>query len=180
MTAADTAYPSCFVAALPRPVVPLAEICEVPPGEVGHRWFRTDYLHVTTHYLGWLSAAQVAAVQEVLAHGPPCPVRSLRLTGETDVVGPTDRRSLIAIIEPVTPLVEWRHQVARALADVGLTAAEPFRPHLTIARVSPCDLPARTPTIEPLELPLREVALCTGRTECDQLTHEAPLKGRDT
>jgi 2'-5' RNA ligase len=165
----DTAFPSCFLAVLPSYDGSLAELCDVPDG-IGFNWFRTSHLHVTLYYLGWLTDDDARAVRGILAAHLPLPLAEITLAGELSVVGEERRRSLIAPAVAVPELVAWQEGLAASLRAAGYPCAEPFRPHLTVARVGPGPLPDASMTIARLKLPLLTAGLFSGGTVLDPVT----------
>jgi len=164
-----TAFPSCFIGVLPRYDGSLAELCDVPDG-IGLNWFSPSYFHVTLCYLDWLTDDDACAVRGILAAHLPLSVAEITLAGELSVVGDERRRSLVAPAVAAAKLVTWRQDLTASLRAAGYTSAEPFQPHLTVARVGPGPLPNAPMTIAPLELPVLTVGLFSGRAVFDSVT----------
>jgi 2'-5' RNA ligase len=168
MSGPSPAYPRCFVAVAPAEPLSAASHCrlsgDVP---VGLDWIRPAVLHVTLAFLGWLSAAECAVVREIIGRVEPEPPARLALTGSARVVGAEETRSLVAEVVPDADLMDYRSALAGALRRQfgSVAAADPYWPHMTVARVSPGPLPADTAwSVDRLGFAVSPARLCAGRT----------------
>jgi 2'-5' RNA ligase len=107
-------------------------------GEI--RWVRTEGIHLTLKFFGDITAAQaasIAAVVEKKAIETPTFALSLRGIG----VFPDPRRPRVLWLGmegELERLLVFQEALERAFQEIGFPREErPFRPHLTLARISP-------------------------------------------
>lgn len=162
------AYPRCFVAVAPAEPLSAASHCRLSEDfPVGLDWVQPAVLHVTLAFLGWLSAAECAVVREIIGRVETRPPARLALTGGASVVGAEETRSLVADVLPDAALTDYRSALVEALRPQfgSVAAADRYRPHLTMARVSPGRLPADAAwSVDRLSFAVSPVRLCAGRT----------------
>ena len=117
-----------------------------PRGAVHVKWVEERNLHLTLHFFGGLTDAQIEAVSAALT--PAWPMGPFDLRAEGCGVFPprgTPRVIWAGVSAPDARLAKLHEQVARRLAPVGLSETDvkrPFAPHLTIGRVRPGAPPA--------------------------------------
>lgn len=162
------AYPRCFVAVAPVGPLSAAAHCRLTDdAPVGLDWVQPAVLHVTLVFLGWLSAGQCAVVREIIGRVATKPPARLALTGSARVVGPAESRSLIADVASDEALTDYQAELADALRPSfgSVAAADRYRPHLTMAKVSPGPVPADAAwRVDRLSFAVSPVRLCAGRT----------------
>lgn len=122
-----------------------------------------ENMHITLRFLGDVEPGQLDGLSERLAAiaAATAPF-DYRLGGMIALPGPASPRVLAAAVTPCPPLHDLAHVVEAAVVAEGFGAErQPFRPHVTLARVRarrPPRLPAGLPAIE-AEGRAREVVL---------------------
>lgn len=105
----------------------------------GIRWTREANLHVTLHFFGGLSSAQVEAVSTALRPAWPIAAFELRVAGSGTFPPQGAPRVVWAGVRDAEDALARIHaEVERRLRPIGFAQPEegrPFAPHLTLGRV---------------------------------------------
>jgi 2'-5' RNA ligase len=141
----SNALPGCYIAVSVHFEQDAAAQARVPtitaPAPIA--WCDDHYLHMTVAYLGWLARDTARAVARRLGKHAIRGPEQIRLTGRLQVVGKPGTQSLIAPVEATEELACLRLAAEECLQESGADDAPapgtlaPFRPHVTLGRVSP-------------------------------------------
>ncbi len=103
-------------------------------GLVGARWIDAGNYHLTLRFIGDVDMVTAEAAAESLARVRRRPF-SVRLRGLT-ALGTRKPHTVVAEVEPVTPLMELQAEHERLMQRIGLPAeGRKYTPHVTLARL---------------------------------------------
>ena len=103
-------------------------------GLAGARWIDPDNYHMTLRFIGDVDMVVAKDVAEGLARVRRAPF-PLRFSG-LGALGKRKQHSVVAQVEPSSPLLELQAEHERILKRIGLPAeGRKFTPHVTLARL---------------------------------------------
>ncbi len=128
-----------------------AEIARLRPRLTSARFVRPEGIHLTLRFLGQMTPAARATLEEPLAEAAgQCPRTEAHVRGLGTFPARGRVRVLWLGIEVPSAVVALQQACERAARAAGFAAEDrPFRPHLTLARFDP---PAPRPELPALDL----------------------------
>lgn len=99
-------------------------------------WHESDYLHLTIHFLGWLTEKNAKKVSQIVNSYNLSDLK-LQTNGDLTLLGFDSEKEYIALcITPTEQLLSLRKKIELDLLSEGIQVKQqPFLPHISLGRV---------------------------------------------
>ena len=128
------------------------------------RYVKTKGIHLTLHFLGYLTEQEIDQVKEVIKRLAKNYQSTVLLTGKIDAFPNLNQPRVIFLSshqKAGESLINLQQDLAENLEKIGLTIDHRnWQPHLTLARiVGPCQFKTEQVKLPSLEIPVKSIEL---------------------